>query len=156
MPASVVEIPGVGNVEFPDSMSDAEVSQAAHRLYTNAGAQAISQNPPGVQRPQVSPQFQNPVPTESIPVAGAIAQPFGEVGASLAYDPKFRNETAKYGAGSAAVTGGLAAGAGAGGLTTLGTLLAHPAVRKLAGRALEGAAFTAGGGTAYKYLKDLL
>ncbi len=31
--AKVVEIPGVGNVEFPDSMGDAEISKHAQRLY---------------------------------------------------------------------------------------------------------------------------
>ena len=30
----VVEIEGVGNVEFPASMSEAEINQAAHKLYT--------------------------------------------------------------------------------------------------------------------------
>lgn len=32
----IVKIEGVGSVGFPDSMSDAEVSQAAGRLYDNA------------------------------------------------------------------------------------------------------------------------
>jgi hypothetical protein len=33
----IVEIPGVGEVEFPDSMSDAEVAAAAKRLHRGAG-----------------------------------------------------------------------------------------------------------------------
>ena len=32
----IVKIDGVGNVGFPDSMSDAEVSQVAGRLYDDA------------------------------------------------------------------------------------------------------------------------
>ena len=36
MPAQIVEIPGVGGVEFPDSMSDAEVSLAAKKLHDEA------------------------------------------------------------------------------------------------------------------------
>ncbi len=32
----IVKIEGVGNVAFPDSLSDAEVSQAAGRLYDDA------------------------------------------------------------------------------------------------------------------------
>ena len=32
----IVKIEGVGNIAFPDSMSDAEVSQAAGRLYDDA------------------------------------------------------------------------------------------------------------------------
>src|ERR1700730_606516 len=104
----VVQIEGVGNVQFPASMSEDEIGEAAHRLYTGAAAKQISDNPPAVQSPAPSPEFQNPLPTEKIPIAGAMAQPFGELAANLAYDPAFRKETAQYGAGSAAVAGGAA------------------------------------------------
>lgn len=40
MPQKVIEIPGVGNVEFPASMSEADISKAAAKLY------ADSQPPP--------------------------------------------------------------------------------------------------------------
>lgn len=53
---SVVQIEGVGNVQFPDTMSDDEVGQASHKLYTGAAAQKISSSPPGVPRPQVDMQ----------------------------------------------------------------------------------------------------
>src|SRR5262249_12322137 len=72
-----------------------------------------SGNPPGVPRPERPVNYANPLPTENIPVAGALAQPFGELGANLYYDKGFRAETAKYGAQSAAVTGGLVGAAAA-------------------------------------------
>lgn len=55
--------------------------------------------------PNVSPEFTNPLPTDDIPVVGPMLQPFGEVAAGMKYDPAFRKETLKYGAGSAALTG---------------------------------------------------
>jgi hypothetical protein len=36
MPSTIVHIPGVGDVEFPDSMSDADINAAAKRLYDEA------------------------------------------------------------------------------------------------------------------------
>jgi hypothetical protein len=53
MPSSVVQIEGVGNVQFPDSMSDADIGQAAHKLYTGAAAAKIQANPPSVPPPNV-------------------------------------------------------------------------------------------------------
>jgi hypothetical protein len=40
----IVKIAGVGNVAFPDSMSDVEVSQAAGRLYDEANPSGTSQD----------------------------------------------------------------------------------------------------------------
>jgi hypothetical protein len=40
MAQRVIEIPGVGNVEFPDSMSEAEISTAAAKLYNERQAPA--------------------------------------------------------------------------------------------------------------------
>jgi hypothetical protein len=65
---------------------------------------------PGVAPPELrrgkGMDFVNPVPTENIPVAGPMLQPFGELYENLKRDPEFRNDTATYGAGSAAVVGG--------------------------------------------------
>lgn len=38
MPPQIIEIPGVGQVEFPDGMSDSEISAAAAKLYQEASA----------------------------------------------------------------------------------------------------------------------
>jgi hypothetical protein len=54
------------------------------------------------------PQLQSSLPTENVPVVGPMLQPFGEILAGLKYDKKFRNDTASYGAGSAAAVGGSA------------------------------------------------
>jgi hypothetical protein len=51
MSSPVVSIPGVGNVQFPSSMSQDDINTAAHKLYTNAASQQISANPPSVQAP---------------------------------------------------------------------------------------------------------
>jgi hypothetical protein len=48
----IVKIEGVGNVVFPDSMNDAQVSQAAGRLYDDANPLA---NAPQLKRPDASP-----------------------------------------------------------------------------------------------------
>jgi hypothetical protein len=60
----VVEIEGVGNVEFPSSMSEAEINQAAHKLYTGAAAKGIEANPPAVPDPK-SALLPQESPTES-------------------------------------------------------------------------------------------
>ena len=36
MPQQVIDIPGVGEVEFPETMADAEVQAAAKKLYDEA------------------------------------------------------------------------------------------------------------------------
>ena len=59
----IVKIEGVGNVVFPDSMSDAEVSQAAGRLYDDATTSNVPQPVNGLKRPDASP------PTPSKPGA---------------------------------------------------------------------------------------
>lgn len=40
MPQQIIEIPGVGPVEFPDSMSDADITIAARRLHDEAQAKS--------------------------------------------------------------------------------------------------------------------
>lgn len=50
----VVQIEGVGNVQFPASMSEDDINQAAHKLYTGAAADKISANPPGISKPTVN------------------------------------------------------------------------------------------------------
>src|SRR5262249_33614789 len=67
----------------------------------------------GLSKPQTQVNFSNPLPTENVPVAGQVAQPFGELFSNLYYDPKFRAETAKYGAQSAAATAGTVGAAAA-------------------------------------------
>jgi len=42
----VVQIEGVGNVQFPETMTEQDIGAAAHKLYTSAGAKSIEQNPP--------------------------------------------------------------------------------------------------------------
>lgn len=53
---AIVQIPGVGNVQFPASMSPDQISQASHKLYTDAGAKAIAANPPGMPKQQTDMQ----------------------------------------------------------------------------------------------------
>ena len=36
----IIDIPKVGQVEFPDSMSEAEINKAAKKLYEEAGGEA--------------------------------------------------------------------------------------------------------------------
>ena len=155
MPTSVVEIPGVGNVEFPDSMSDAEVSQAAHRLYTNAGAQAISQNPPGVQPPQVQMRGSNLATAVGNTPSNADPQNPGnippELMAQMSPDVRARTQAQQLGTAGLTTLGSLLGG------TALGSAaLANPTVRRLGRKAIEGAAEGAGATAAYRYLKDLL
>src|SRR5260370_21569686 len=54
----IVKIEGVGNVAFPDSLSDAEVSQAAGRLYDDA-------NPTLANAPQAINDLKASAPTPS-------------------------------------------------------------------------------------------
>jgi len=64
-----------------------------------------------VQGPQqpVKPDFESPVPLGNprgpLGIPSMMAQPVAELGANLAYDPKFAKETATYGAGSAIAIG---------------------------------------------------
>ena len=53
---TIVQITGVGNVQFPDSMTPDQVNAAAHNLYTKAGAQQIAANPPSAAKPNVQMQ----------------------------------------------------------------------------------------------------
>ncbi len=76
----IVKIEGVGSVVFPDSMSDAEVSQAAGRLYDDAN------------------------PTPNAPHAAGHVAPAVITGAQKAA------ATAKSAAGTAAQVGALAEG----------------------------------------------
>jgi hypothetical protein len=159
MPTSVVEIPGVGNVEFPDSMSDAEVSQAAHRLYTNAGAQAISQNPPGVQPPQVQMRGSNLATAVGSTPSNADPQNPGnippELMAQMSPDVRARTQAQQLGMSGLTTLGGLLGGT-ASGTALASAALANPTVRRLGRKAIEGAAEGAGATAAYRYLKDLL
>ena len=51
MGGPIVQIEGVGNVQFPASMSEDDINQASHKLYTGAGADAISAHPPAAAQP---------------------------------------------------------------------------------------------------------
>jgi hypothetical protein len=67
----------------------------------------IDMSRPDAAKP-AAPELQSALPGGNIPVVGAMVQPIGEVLSELRYDKKFRNETAAYGAGSAAAVGGAA------------------------------------------------
>jgi hypothetical protein len=58
-----------------------------------------------VAKPSVYPEYNSAIPETGIKPVDAMVQPFGEVAANLKEDPKFRSDTEKYGAGSAAVAG---------------------------------------------------
>lgn len=91
-----------------DDMDDAELTKrvlAKYPQYSDLAAPAptAAKGIGGSVAKPAEPEFVNPLPTEKIPMVGPMVQPFGEVGANLAYDPEFAKETAQYGAGSAAV-----------------------------------------------------
>jgi len=85
---TVVQIPGVGNVQFPDSMTPDQINEASHRLYTNAGAAAISANPPAVTKPSTDMEMstlgniydraqngpKGPIQNPKLAMANAVAQ----------------------------------------------------------------------------------
>ncbi len=50
----IVKIEGVGNVVFPDSMSDREVSEVAGGLYDDANPARTSSNATGVARTETA------------------------------------------------------------------------------------------------------
>ena len=58
---------------------------------------------------RLSDRAKNGFPETGINVVDAMTAPVGEVAANLKYDKGFRDETAKYGAASAAVAGSAAA-----------------------------------------------
>ncbi len=77
---SIVDIEGVGHVEFPDGMKPEEISAASHKLYTGAGAKSIEQNPPGVPAP--------PNPVNQAAQENAMAPQAGLPGGTTApHDP---------------------------------------------------------------------
>lgn len=84
-----------------DDMNDAALTRAVLAKYPQYSDLAA----PAAAGPQTQVEMASPLPTENIPVVGAMLQPVGEVLANLFGDPKFRKETAKYGATSAAVAG---------------------------------------------------
>lgn len=79
MSSPIISIPGVGNVQFPASMTPDQVNQAAHRVFTDAQSKQITANPPGVVPPTPS-ELQGPptnnyqaVPSEQTPEGHAAA-----------------------------------------------------------------------------------
>lgn len=73
----VIEIPGVGNVEFPASMSDADMSAAAAKLYAD---HQESTAPPAVPRdargmPKVSSDTSDAPPSNLLAMLGPFAHP---------------------------------------------------------------------------------
>jgi hypothetical protein len=99
MAGSIVDIEGVGHVEFPDGMKPEEISAASHRLYTGAGAKSIEQNPPGVPAP-LNPVNQAAQDNVMAPQAGLPG------GTTAPHDPSDAELI-----GRAAPTGALAMGA---------------------------------------------
>ncbi len=76
----------------PFSWSDEETSAPKGAGTPNAAAapNAGLAPPAGPSREM---NYANPLPTEKIPVVGAMIQPFAEAGENLVHDPKFRKET---------------------------------------------------------------
>jgi hypothetical protein len=137
-----------------DDMDDATLTKKVLAKYPQYSDLAAPSPAASAAQP-AQPEFMNPLPTEKIPVVGAMAQPFGELGANLAYDPAFRKETGEYGALAAGATMGAAATPGA--VSAIKAMaVAHPYAAKLISRALEGSAATAGGAATYKWIKSLL
>lgn len=86
-----------------DDLADDELSRRVVAKYPQYQDLAPGAAP---KPPNVKPEYVNPLPTDNIPIAGPMIQPFGEVAANLQHDPEFRNETGKNMALSAAAVGG--------------------------------------------------
>jgi hypothetical protein len=142
-----------------DDMDDAALTKAVLSKYPQYSDMAAP--PTSTAANAAPPELQSSLPGGDVPVVGAMTQPFGEILAGLEYDPKFRNDTAAYGVGSAAAVG-LPAAAPEGLAVTPAALeavqaaaKAHPLLAKIITKGLEGAGFSAGLGGLAKLQKLL-
>jgi hypothetical protein len=101
MSSTTVSIPGVGDVDFPSSMSDEEISNAAHGLYENQ----FSANPPAVPKPQINMQETAGSQSLNLPRPGGLGPGMEN------NSPEENKQLLEAGAGGLALGGAAAAGA---------------------------------------------
>lgn len=152
MSSPVISIPGVGNVEFPASMSQDQVNQAAHKLFTDAASKQISANPPGVS-PPTGPEEPDKPPSAEQEKASRTRQNAVAGLTGLPTPTMDETDRDRFAAGKVvgAVSNVATVGALAGGELTPAAAKAlqaaaksHPFVAALLKKALEGTAFAAG------------
>ena len=83
MPSKVVEIPGIGNVEFPDSMNDEQISEQIRK--TTSSTRSSFSSLPAPLGPPIPRGLQNREPDPwKHPTEGLIGQGIRQVGAGIA------------------------------------------------------------------------